>query len=125
LEYQLEERIDLVAPPNPLVGDLLTDLGNINALERSTEFAIPVYDLALRYGTPRDKITRLRKDHFAALVAANPLSGQPSREVGYTMAPFALIVVVLFAAFVLVVWVLRKRSQAASAAHDVHLHSPR
>lgn len=49
LEYQLHERIPLVPPPDPIVADLLFDLGNLSALAGLEERAAAVLELADRY----------------------------------------------------------------------------
>lgn len=76
IQYQLEERLQFVEPPEPIVGDLLVDLGNANALEVAVEFAIPVYAMAIGYGSPRQELAQLRKEHFEKMAAANPHSGK-------------------------------------------------
>lgn len=50
LHYQLSERMSFVRPPEPIVGQLLFDLGNIYALTVSLEATDEVYDLAAEYG---------------------------------------------------------------------------
>jgi tetratricopeptide (TPR) repeat protein len=78
IRHQLEERIALVPPPEPIVGDLLADLGSLAILDGVVEKALPVYELALEYHMPRPDLTRKRIEHFKQLVAANPNSLQPS-----------------------------------------------
>ncbi len=48
LLWQLKERIALVAPPDPLVADLLFDFANLVAITESIEIAIPIYNQSLR-----------------------------------------------------------------------------
>ncbi len=75
IEYQLHERLQFVSPPDPVVADLLFDLGNILALTRIVEQAIPVYEFAREYGVPDAPLLDRRLQHLRALVAANPESG--------------------------------------------------
>ena len=49
LEYQLHERLSLVAPPDPIVAALLFELGDLQGRLGSAERAALVYQLALRY----------------------------------------------------------------------------
>ncbi|MBO9699533.1 MAG: tetratricopeptide repeat protein [Sporocytophaga sp.] len=49
LLWQLEERISLIAPPDPIVADLLFDFANLVAITESIEIAIPLYNQSLRY----------------------------------------------------------------------------
>jgi len=53
LEYQLIERLELVRPPDPIVGDLLFALGNLQAFRTSSERAAVVLKLAQKFGTSR------------------------------------------------------------------------
>jgi hypothetical protein len=50
LVYQLHERLEFVRPPDPVVADLLYDLGAIFALTRTNEHSAAVRELALSYG---------------------------------------------------------------------------
>jgi tetratricopeptide (TPR) repeat protein len=78
IRHQLHERIPLVPPPDPIVGDLLADLGTLIVLDGIIEHALPVYDLALEYHMPRRELPLNRIEHFKQLVAANPDSLQRS-----------------------------------------------
>lgn len=66
LEYQLRERMALVASPDEVVADLLTSLGNVLALAQSDEMASEIYALAIRYGAAH---VPLRESRFAAVNA--------------------------------------------------------
>lgn len=78
IRHQLHERIPLVPPPAPIVGDLLADLGTLILLKGVIEKALPVYDLALEYRMPKRELALKRIEHFKQLVAANPASLKPS-----------------------------------------------
>lgn len=69
LEYQLHERMAFVKAPDPVVGDLLVDLGNLAAIEKSVEHAIAVYGLALTYQPARADLVTKRVEHFQGVVA--------------------------------------------------------
>ena len=49
LIYQLHERLEFTKKPDPLVADLLFDLGNVLALTRTREHAQVIYRLSLEY----------------------------------------------------------------------------
>jgi tetratricopeptide (TPR) repeat protein len=116
LEYQLEERMQFVDPPDVIVGDLLTDLGNVNSITLAVEYAIPVYELALTYGTPREEIVRLRKAHFEHLSAWNLLSGASGHFVETMLGIAAIVGLVLVAMLVVVYWRWRSRRTRSVAA---------
>ena len=69
LEYQLHERLYFVKPPDPLVADLLFDLGNVLALTMTLEHAAAVYGKTLEYGPARAELVQRR------LAAASAKSG--------------------------------------------------
>jgi len=68
LYYQLRERMDFVQPPDKLVGQLLFDLGNLQALTSDVEGAQDIYAEARRYGYRSAVLTR-RDMYFSWLIA--------------------------------------------------------
>jgi len=50
LRYQLKERMTFVKAPDAIVGELLFELGNIEAFLNSVECAVDMYDVAEEYG---------------------------------------------------------------------------
>jgi hypothetical protein len=70
LEYQLHERMGFVPPPDPVVGNLLFDLGNVLATTSTIEHAIAVYDLALTYHSVQVGLLVKRRAHLQELVAS-------------------------------------------------------
>lgn len=60
LIYQLHERLEFVKPPDPIVADLLFDLGNVLALTRTEEHAKAIHELALSYGPKHGDLVRSR-----------------------------------------------------------------
>jgi tetratricopeptide (TPR) repeat protein len=63
VHMQMAERLQFVAPPEAIVGDLLFDYANLLMLTDTMENAAGIYDLALRYGTPRPETARQRMAH--------------------------------------------------------------
>lgn len=64
LRYQLGERMPLVPPPDPVVGDLLFDLANLAALMQSAHRGEEVMQDALRYGPPLKSLAKKRLAYF-------------------------------------------------------------
>lgn len=67
LQVQLHERLQFVKAPEPIVGDLLFDLGNTVATTLAVEHAVKVYELAEVFGAER-KVFRQRKWHMNTLL---------------------------------------------------------
>lgn len=63
IHYQLSERMSFVPPPDPVVAELLFDLGNLYALTSNVESAERVYAEAERYGY-HGKLLWKRKAYF-------------------------------------------------------------
>ncbi|MDA1054005.1 MAG: tetratricopeptide repeat protein [Planctomycetota bacterium] len=76
LEYQLVERLKFVPPQDPIVADLLFDLGNVVALMKIVEQAIPIYEFAREYGMQNPTLLDRRISQLQELAASNPRSGQ-------------------------------------------------
>jgi tetratricopeptide (TPR) repeat protein len=61
LSYQLFERTQFVAPKDPVVANLLRDWATLHLIGGSVENADTLYDLAVRYGAPRDRLLQQRQ----------------------------------------------------------------
>lgn len=107
LQYQLRERMGFIAAPDPVVGDLLFDLGNVLALEVSVEHALAAYDLALAYGAPKARLLKQRRAHLRSLVPWKPFGSSMS-------SPLKIAFVAVAGALVLLA-VRRFRRRAAPA----------
>jgi tetratricopeptide (TPR) repeat protein len=70
LRYQLFERIQFVAAPDPIVAGLLLDWANLELLAGTLESADVLYDAALRYGSREGQIIAARKKQIAKILAA-------------------------------------------------------
>ncbi len=68
LEYQLRERTAFVRPTEPIVADLLADLGNLYALYRTPESAQVAYRIALDYGPVRRDLVASRLAYVDNLI---------------------------------------------------------
>lgn len=101
LTYQLHERLEFVKSPDPLVADLLFDLGNVLALTRTMEHARAVYQLSLGYDPTHDDLVAQRLNHketenTAPLFTAPPPT--PTRSYWPWALAALLVAVGLFAA---------------------------
>lgn len=66
LYYQLTERMSFVKAPDPVVAQLLFELGNISAITKDVESALVCYKRARTYGYSSDLMEK-REEHFKAL----------------------------------------------------------
>lgn len=76
LSYQLSERTTFVAAPDPVVANLLVDWATLNLAGGPVENAAALYDLAVRYGAPRDALMERRQTHVREVLAR--AKGEPA-----------------------------------------------
>jgi tetratricopeptide (TPR) repeat protein len=69
LSYQLHERTQFLAPPDPIVANLLSDWATLNLAGGPVENADALYRQAVRYGVPRDDLMRNRHEYIARTLA--------------------------------------------------------
>lgn len=100
VDYQLNERLKFVAPRDPIVGDLLFDLGNLVALTEVVEKAVPIYEFAGEYGVRDSTLTGRRVEYFRSLIAANVRSGTTDEIQPHRVIIFLLIFATVLLAFV-------------------------
>jgi hypothetical protein len=100
VDYQLHERLKFVQSPDPIVGDLLFDLGNLVALAEVAEKAVPLYEFAEEYGVKDPALTGRRVEHFRSLIAANVRSGTRDEFDPQPVIIALVIVATVFLAFV-------------------------
>jgi hypothetical protein len=65
---QMSERLAFVKPPEPIVGDILFDYGNLLMRTDTMESAEAIYDLAIAYGAPRAELARKRRDYARSVI---------------------------------------------------------
>jgi len=68
LSYQLRERLKFVKAPDPLVGDLLFNLGNETAILGAAQQALGIYELAAEYQAPNAALLKQRMDYVRSVV---------------------------------------------------------
>lgn len=69
LNYQLFERTHFVAPPDPVVANLLMDWATLNLAGGPIESAAALYPMAVRYGARRDALMERRLAHIRGVLA--------------------------------------------------------
>ncbi|SDW06450.1 hypothetical protein SAMN05421681_10148 [Lysobacter enzymogenes] len=69
LSYQLFERTAFVAPPDPVVANLLMDWATLNLAGGPIESAAALYPMAVRYGARRDALMERRLAHIRRVLA--------------------------------------------------------
>jgi tetratricopeptide (TPR) repeat protein len=70
LNYQLGERTDFLAPPDPVIAGLLLDWANLEMLAGTLENAVVLYDLADDYGSPQTALIARRRDEAERIIDA-------------------------------------------------------
>lgn len=68
LIYQLHERLEFVSRPDPIVADLLFELGNLLAVTRTVEHAAVIYELALSYNPQQRELLQARVERSNKLM---------------------------------------------------------
>lgn len=104
LERQLQERAPLVAPPDPIVADLLVALANLRALDTSAERGQAWMELALTYQPAQLELARARQAFFAEASGKHPSLGAFWRAAWFRSALAVLAVL-----GVLIAWQSRRR----------------
>ncbi len=80
VRYQLLERIQFVAAPDPMVAGLLLDWANLELIAGAVESADVLYDAALRYGSTEGRTIAIRKTQVAKILAQAKAKPGPSKE---------------------------------------------
>jgi hypothetical protein len=97
-----------VPPPDPIVGDLLFDLGNVLATTSTIEHAIAVYDLALTYQPPHAGLIANRRAHLQEVVQSRRRR-ETLKRMGWIAGGILLVGLGVF-------WVRRGRKAKAGVA---------
>jgi len=69
ISYQLEERLAFVSAPDAIVADLLFDLANLHATTGTLEVALPLYNMALKFGPANTELVSARRDLTAQIIS--------------------------------------------------------
>jgi tetratricopeptide (TPR) repeat protein len=120
IKYQLQERLQFVTAPNPIVADLLSDFANLIALNDPLEDAIPVYRFSLEFKPVRVELIEKRVSHFEELVKENPHSGKHDSEVmAWRIRYWGGWIAAMVVVFVMVLFILKRRSRRQARYDDV------
>ncbi len=101
LRYQLQERMTFVKPKDAIVGELLFELGNMEAILWGVECAVDVYDVAKEYGYTSELFER-RYAKLSGMTGKAALLTQWDRVPGANL----LTLIFLLASVVLLLGVL-------------------
>lgn len=82
LYFQLLERVQFVAPQDPVVANLLLDWATLNLAGGPIENADALYDAAVEYGAPRDDLMRHRKAFINQTLAGADPTESAGRDCG-------------------------------------------
>ncbi|MTW09180.1 hypothetical protein GM658_01070 [Pseudoduganella eburnea] len=77
LRFQLLERIEFVAAPDPMVAGMLLDWANLELLAGAVETADVLYDAALRYGSSERTLIAARKNEVKRILAQAGTNASP------------------------------------------------
>ena len=120
ISYQLQERLQFVKPPEPIVGELFLELASLVALKATVEDALSVLKNSADFSPVRVELLAQRRQHFQDLVARNPNSGKhadPSGGSGSATTTMTIVVgVLLLFSVALAWWLWRRRSARGSAS---------
>lgn len=105
LAFQLHERISFIAPPDPIVGQLVKDFADLVALTHSKKEAKEFYAFALKYDSlvmkPRPEIKITAKD----------ATGTKPQQTGYARTNTISLLLVIIAVIAGAIWYAVKKKK--------------
>ncbi len=119
LQHQLSERMSFIKPKDPIVAQLLFDLGNVNALTIDATSGLQVFELAEKYGYSSE-VFKKRKSYFEEIqIKADLRNNSDSWEKRHPMIVLIFIASIFVGGLVVTVllfrWIkkrlLKKRSK--------------
>ena len=108
LYHQLSERMSFANPQDQIVGQLLFDLGNVNAIVMDVKSGLEVYEVAKKYGFSSPVLIK-REKHFISLQNRAKMVGQAEDLVEDNLLSTFLIFLTLFVSFIAGIRYLIKR----------------
>lgn len=112
LNYQLNERMTFIKSEDPLVAQLLFDLGNIAFIQKKYNYAANIYDSAQNYGYSNDllkirknEVERLLKKQNRRIKFRNSLINISS----FIIHPLGIVLIVLFIIFIIRYFIRKKK----------------
>jgi tetratricopeptide (TPR) repeat protein len=82
VSYQLGERLQFVSPPDPVVADLLFDVANHTAVNRSLNEAVIAYEMSLKFAPARREFVQARLEFATSTIRYH----ETIHSIGVTMA---------------------------------------
>jgi tetratricopeptide (TPR) repeat protein len=109
IHIQLEERMSFIKPKDPVVAQLLFDLGNLSAMTLDVKSGLEIFAVAERYGYASDLLNK-RKAHFLRLQSRAEVWEKTKDTVKHNPKLTLAIVAVIFVGSVFVVaFFIRRR----------------
>lgn len=100
LYHQLSERISFIQPKDPVVAQLLFDLGNMFAITQNVHIALDTYESAEKYGYTSDVMEK-RKAYFIKLKKKADVKNNVSAAIDEVQSNFILYAIAAMLAVVL------------------------
>ena len=108
LYHQLNERMTFIKPKDLIVGQLLFDLGNVNAITRDVKSGLQVFEVAKEYGF-QSKLLDKREKHFKSLQRTAEFRNHTEGWARENPAKAVLISATLFIALLAGIFLIIKR----------------
>ena len=114
IAYQLNERIAFIPAPDPIVGQLILDFGDIVAMKHSRDTAKLFYDKAVMYDSVLAAAVQMRMDTTQKQMAAEPIT-TTKKSYSFTWLYISAGLLILLAAFY---FLFRGKDQPVTASQD-------
>jgi len=108
LYHQLNERMTFIKPQDLIVGQLLFDLGNVNAITRDVKSGLQVFEVAKEYGF-QSKLFDKREKHFMSLQRSSEFRNHTEGWARQNPSTAVLIIATLFIATLTGLFLIIKR----------------
>ncbi len=103
LYHQLNERISFIKPKDQIVGQLLFDLGNVDAITIDVKSGLQVYEVAKKYGFNSDLLEK-RESHFKFLQLKADLR---NNSISFAKEHPLIFLMILLASFIGVIFIIK------------------
>lgn len=107
LRHQLQERINFIGAPDPIIANMLFDYGNIMAQEASVEHALDAYKEAKRYGY-KGELLAVRMDEIEEISRGNWDKTLDETIIPFGREHFKALFISSIICFMLFVWLMRR-----------------
>lgn len=107
LSHQLQERINFIGAPDPIIANMLFDYGNIIAQNATVEHALSVYEEAERYGYSGELLA-VRMEEMEDISGGNWSKTWKGTIIPFIKEYFEELFISSIIGFVLFVWLMRR-----------------